>query len=175
MLTYQGLVEEGTLVKDLPFRETQPDDIYIMCYTSGTTGDSKGAKLTHKNLFCSIKGVSDITPAHHDDVHLSFLPYAHCFEQSMSVHLITSGCAIGYYHGDPLKLIEDCQALRPTVFATVPRVYNKIHAAIKARMDEATGCKRLLLDWAFNSKRDLASRAVYTHGCYDALIFKKVK
>ena len=42
-------------------------------------------------------------------------------------------------------------------------------------MDEATGCKRLLLDWAFNSKRDLASRAVYTHECYDALIFKKVK
>jgi long-chain acyl-CoA synthetase len=67
----------------------------------------------------------------------------------MNILVIVHGASIGYYQGDVQKLIEDVQMLKPTIFAGVPRIYNKIYASIKARMDEATGCKRLLIDWAF--------------------------
>lgn len=83
--------------------------------------------------------------------------------------------SIGYYQGNPVKLTEDCAALMPTLFPSVPRLYNKIYGTIKARMDEATGCKRWLIDNGFAAKNAGAQNAVYTHGCYDALIFKKVK
>jgi long-chain acyl-CoA synthetase len=65
--------------------------------------------------------------------------------------------------------------LKPTLFPSVPRLYNKIYGTIKQRMDEATGCKRWLINNAFAAKRQTAVNAVYTSGCYDALIFKKVK
>jgi long-chain acyl-CoA synthetase len=57
----------------------------------------------------------------------------------------------------------------------VPRLYNKIYSTIKARMDEATGCKRWLIDSAFTSKEFYSTQAIYTHGCYDSLIFKKIQ
>jgi long-chain acyl-CoA synthetase len=57
----------------------------------------------------------------------------------------------------------------------VPRLYNKIYSTIKARMDEATGCKRWLINSAFASKETFSHEAIYQHGCYDALIFKKIQ
>lgn len=65
--------------------------------------------------------------------------------------------------------------LKPTLFPSVPRLYNKIYGTIKQRMEEAIGCKRWLIDRGFAAKQAQAVNGVYTHGCYDALIFKKVK
>lgn len=74
-----------------------------------------------------------------------------------------------------MKLTEDCAILQPTIFPSVPRLYNKIYSTIKARLEEATGCKRWLINNGLASKQAGAARGVYTSGCYDALIFKKVK
>lgn len=59
---------------------------------------------------------------------------------------------MGYYQGDPLKLVEDCAVLQPTIFPSVPRLYNKIYNKIKINMDAATGCKKWLIDSAIASK-----------------------
>ena len=93
----------------------------------------------------------------------------------MTCMTVVQGMSIGYYQGNPLKLTEDCALLQPTFFPSVPRLYNKIYAPIKARMDEATGCKRWLINSAMASKLHYAQQGVYTHGCYDALIFKKIQ
>ena len=134
------------------FRETKPDDVYILSYTSGTTGDSKGVKLAHRNIMASMIGMAEYLNFRNDDVLISYLPYPHSFEQALTCTALIWGNSIGYYQGNPLKLTEDCAVLQPTLFPSVPRLYNKIYSTIKARMDEATGCKRWLINSAFASK-----------------------
>jgi len=63
-----------------------------------------------------------------------------------------TGCSMGYYQGDPLKLVEDCGVLQPTIFPSVPRLYNKIYNKIKIGMDSATGCKKWLINSGIASK-----------------------
>jgi long-chain acyl-CoA synthetase len=89
----------------------QPDNCPIFSYTSGTTGDTKGVKLTHKNLICSALCLTPIIKTTNEDIMVSYLPYPHSFEQVMTTYMLMSGSKIGYYSGDPLRLMEDCQLL----------------------------------------------------------------
>lgn len=111
------------------------------------------------------------------DSYLSYLPLAHSFEQALFATAITFGAKIGYYGGDLLKMTsDDLPALKPTIFPSVPRLYNKIYAKIKMGMDSATGVKGWLVNKAFNSKlAGLKNSNVVTSGCYDAIVFKKMK
>jgi len=71
---------------------------------------------------------------------------------------------------------DDIPNLKPTVFISVPRMFNRIYAKIKAAFDAATGCKGALVSRAVRVKlENLKASGVYTHGCYDALVFGKVK
>jgi len=113
-----------------------------------------------------------------EDNYLSYLPFTHSMEQSVfSVSMVT-GLKFGFYQGDPLKLVEDCAALQPTLFVSVPRLYNRIYAKIQAGFAAATGCKAWLLNSALNAKTTGLSanpaQANYTNGCYDKLVFSKV-
>lgn len=177
LYSYDQVLKEGEKADaaEHPFRETQPEDVYIFSYTSGTTGDSKGVKLQHRNIIAATIGINEFIVPQPDDVIISYLPLPHSFEQALTCNTLLGGTSIGYYQGNALKLTEDCATLQPTVFPSVPRLYNKIYSTIKARMEEATGCKRWLINSAFASKEASARNGVYTNGCYDALIFKKVK
>ena len=62
------------------------------------------------------------------------------------------GAAIGFYGGDILKIKDDLALLKPTLFVSVPRLYNKFYAKIKGNMDAATGCKKCLISKGVNSK-----------------------
>ena len=103
----------------------------MLCFTSGTTGDPKGAKLTHQ-AFVSDMYIFD--SAHfgivESDVGISFLPFSHVYEQLCMTKCISMGASTGFYSGDSLKLIEDIQVLKPTIFSTVPRLLNRIHSKI---------------------------------------------
>jgi long-chain acyl-CoA synthetase len=68
------------------------------------------------------------------------LPYPHSFEQVLTFYSIVVGSKIGYYSGDPAKLTDDCSLLRPALFPSVPRLYNRIYSKIKERLDGLTGC-----------------------------------
>ena len=59
---------------------------------------------------------------------------------------------IGYYQGDPLKIVEDCAQLAPAFFPSVPRLYNKIYGKIDTGMKGATGCKKWLLNKGLTAK-----------------------
>jgi len=67
-----------------------------------------------------------------EDSFISYLPYPHSFEQVMSFMAVMKGFRIGYYTGDPARLLEDCQHLKPAFFPSVPRLFNRIYAAIMA-------------------------------------------
>ena len=102
-------------------------DVFTFCYTSGTTGDPKGAMLTHENIMSAISGSDNILPVRIGDRHLSYLPLAHIFERFVMSQVYVHGASIAFSRGDPLLLIEDIQACSPTVLIAAPRVLNKIY------------------------------------------------
>jgi long-chain acyl-CoA synthetase len=114
-----------------------PDDVATFCYTSGTTGDPKGALITHENLISTIAGVQGSEEAFiikMFDRHLSFLPLPHIFERIVMAQMFTVGASIAFHRCDPLLLIEDIQACRPTMMPAAPRLLNKIHDKVSGVM-----------------------------------------
>ena len=131
--------------------EPDPEDVFMLCYTSGTTGDPKGVKLTHKALCICCQNNSFAVgdkPVNKDDVYFSYLPLAHVMEQGMMALTCLFGMSYGFYSGDVLKLMNDIALLKPTVFAAVPRIYNRIYDKITAGMKNATGFKGFLAQTA---------------------------
>lgn len=154
-----------------------PHHIATFCYTSGTTGQSKGALVTHQNLVSGYTASSQVGlllgPG---DSYLSYLPQPHIYERVCQVGVLGSGAAIGFYQGDPLKIVEDLQALRPTLFAAVPRLLNKIYDKIMMGVEEVGGLKAALFNRALNTKlQNMRDTGVVSHALWDRLVFKKVK
>lgn len=85
------------------------------------------------------------------------------------------GGKVGFYQGDPLKLVEDCGVLKPTLFPSVPRLYNKIYGRIEGQFSGFTGCKKWLVDRGVQAKlAAYRSGAHYTSSVYDGMVFSKV-
>ena len=103
----------------------------MFCFTSGTTGDPKACMLSHEAFISATGSVArrsfDMTP---DDSYISYLPLAHSLETSFVCAALQNGIKIGFYSGDPLKLLDDMQALKPTMFPSVPRLFNRIYEKI---------------------------------------------
>jgi len=115
-------------------RPPSADDVATFCYTSGTTGDPKGALLTHKNFLSTAAGLIKSVPyaeLHPYDRHLSYMPLAHIFERVILSQALFAGASVAFYRGDPIYLIEDLQACRPTVMIAAPRVLNKIYDKVR--------------------------------------------
>ncbi|KAF1319370.1 Long-chain-fatty-acid-coa ligase, partial [Globisporangium splendens] len=154
-----------------------PDDISTICYTSGTTGNPKGALLTHANIMFAIKVVNKYATLYPTDVHLSYLPLAHIYERNVQTNVIQSGGAIGFYQGDTTKLMEDLAVLQPTIFPTVPRVLNRIYDKISQGVAGAGSVKKFLFDQAFAAKQAAmqVDPGCLAHGFWDPLVFNKIK
>jgi long-chain acyl-CoA synthetase len=136
------------------------DDVFTYIYTSGTTGPPKGCMISHLNYYAMVAvadDLNDFTVA--GDSLLLFLPLAHNFGRLM--HL--SGPYIGFtiaFLPDPLAVGEALLTVQPTVFPSVPRVYEKIHTAVLGQFDAATGAKRKLIDWAMGVGRRVSALRV---------------
>jgi long-chain acyl-CoA synthetase len=131
----------------------EEDDLFTYIYTSGTTGPPKGCMISHKNYYAMVAVVDDLPSfTGPEDTMLLYLPLAHNFGRLM--HL--SGAYVGYaiaFLPDPLQAAAALPQVKPTVFPSVPRVYEKIHSAVVAKFDAETGAKRKLIEWALGVGR----------------------
>lgn len=105
----------------------------MFSYTSGTTGDPKGVKLTHKMIITAAYAVNYRVGKNGDpfgptDTYISYLPAAHSFEQCTAGLGIIYGMRSGFFAGNVQKLTNDIQVLKPTFFPSVPRLYNRIYS-----------------------------------------------
>ena len=132
-------------------------DLFTYIYTSGTTGPPKGCMISHLNYYAMVAVVDDLPSfTGPEDTMLLYLPLAHNFGRLM--HL--SGAYVGYaiaFLPDPLQAAAALPAVKPTVFPSVPRVYEKVHTAVVAKFDAETGVKRKLIDWALNVGRRVSA------------------
>ena len=176
LLLYKSVGAHRIDTEGFKHRPPSGKDVFTFCYTSGTTGDPKGALLTHENLISAISSVKDRFPINSNDRHISYLPLAHIFERICMAQIYMAGGSIAFYRGDPLLLIEDLQACRPTTFPAAPRVLNKIFDKIQVGIAAAGGMKKKLFDAAIATKtKNLLATGQLTHSVYDRLIFNKIK
>ena len=112
-------------------QELDPHATATLIYTSGTTGLPKGVMLTHFAILWNCEAASKFIPPFRSDVFLSFLPLAHAFERTLGYYLPMMGGATVAYARSVETLREDLLAIRPTVFLAVPRIYERVHEAIR--------------------------------------------
>jgi long-chain acyl-CoA synthetase len=126
----------------------QPDDVCTIVYTSGTTGDPKGAELAHRSLVDVTRAVLKVHPLSVDDTTLSWLPYSHVFERiNGTITMLMLGGQLWLSHGVE-RLTQDLGEVQPTILLSVPRVYEKMHAAVMDRVREASFVRRAMFNWA---------------------------
>ena len=196
VLTYHDL--EGLATHGRDFAAANPtgldavtetigeDDLYTIIYTSGTTGPPKGCMLSNRNYYEMATVVDRMEERYYreDDVMLLYLPLAHNYGRLM----LLLGAHVGFtiaFLADPLRVAEALPQVRPTLLPSVPRVYEKVHTAVLARFDAATGVKRRLIDWALPIGREVSrlesdGRPVpgglrRKHRLADRLVFSKVR
>ncbi|XP_029287225.1 long-chain-fatty-acid--CoA ligase 1a isoform X2 [Cottoperca gobio] len=166
---------KANLQKPMP---PTPEDLALICFTSGTTGNPKGAMLTHGNVISNtaafIRITETILKPNNKDILMSFLPLAHMFERVVEGVILVHGARIGYFQGDIRLLMDDLKALQPTVFPVVPRLLNRMFDKVFSQAN--TPLKRWLLDFAFSRKEaELKSGVVRKDSMWDKIIFRKVQ
>jgi long-chain acyl-CoA synthetase len=125
-----------------------PDDVCTIVYTSGTTGDPKGAELAHHSLVDVTRAVVKVHPLTEADFTLSWLPYSHVFERiNGTLTILMIGGQMWLSHGVD-RLAEDLAEVQPTILLSVPRVYEKMHSRVMDLVREAPGVRRALFNWA---------------------------
>jgi long-chain acyl-CoA synthetase len=117
-------------------------------YTSGTTGKPKGVMLSHRNILQNVKAALAVYEVYPDDLFLSFLPLSHMLERMAGYYLtMVAGAQVAFARSIP-QLAEDFKAVRPTVIVSVPRIFERLHAAVHGQLEGAPPSKRRLFELA---------------------------
>ncbi|KII88699.1 hypothetical protein PLICRDRAFT_41910 [Plicaturopsis crispa FD-325 SS-3] len=150
------------------------EQVATLCYTSGTTSKPKGVVLTHGNLAMSVEANVYGIALDRTSCLISYLPLAHIYERFMELTVLAMGARIGYFTGDPQRLLEDAQILRPQLFPSVPRVLNRIYQSAMVA-GSAPGLKGALFQKAVQVKLErFRATGDHTHALWDRLVFSKI-
>lgn len=129
-------------------RDIKPDDLCTIVYTSGTTGVPKGVELLHRNLVDISRAAMSVHPITDQDYSISWLPYSHVYGRINDIFLgVTIGLS-GWISRGPDHLGEELREIKPTIMNSVPRVYEKMYAAVMARVHKSSPARRAIFRWA---------------------------
>jgi long-chain acyl-CoA synthetase len=132
------------------FRHTCTDagQLASIIYTSGTTGKPKGVMLSHRNMLENCWSILKSFDVYEGDSFLSFLPLSHTFERTAGYYLpVMAGASITYARSFQ-QLQEDLVLAKPTILMSVPRIYERIHAALRNKLAKGPGYARTLFNLA---------------------------
>ena len=124
------------------WKAVKPEDVLTLIYTSGTTGPPKGVQLTHDNIIFAVRAIEDIIDFPEHGTVISWLPYAHIAERDCSHYLplllgfTTTDCP------DPRQVMAYLPDVRPTWFFAVPRIWEKLKAALEAGIEHEQDADR---------------------------------
>jgi long-chain acyl-CoA synthetase len=145
------LIERGAGVDVEDFearaRAVQPDDLATFIYTSGTTGTPKGVMLTHANLASNVAAGLTVLNFKEGSTALSFLPLSHVFERMVDYCYFIRGCTIAYAES-VAAVSQNMAEVRPHVFVSVPRVYEKVLSKVQETSAAGSPVKQKIFAWA---------------------------
>ena len=131
------------------------EDIATIVYTSGTTGRPKGVIQTHGNHLAALDATVQVTAVKPGDVHLLFLPLAHAFARLESFMGVHAGLTTAFAES-PGKVAQNLREVRPHFFCSVPRFFEKIHAAMLAGVEARSPLKKRIFYWALGVGRAMS-------------------
>ena len=155
VLTFADVVARGKAFEekngrswfDQSLKSRTPDDLATLVYTSGTTGNPKGAMLTHGNITSNVFTVRDAVPFAPGDTALSILPLSHILERMVDYLYYYKGGTVAYAE-NVTKVAENLQEIRPQYFAAVPRLFEKMRARIMDNVATAPPARQKIFHWA---------------------------
>ncbi len=162
------------------------DDLFTFIYTSGTTGPPKACMIRHRNYYAMVQKGDEMEErlTEPGDVMLLYLPLAHNYGRLLHLSAAYVGYTIAFLP-DPLRAAEELPRVRPKIFPSVPRVYEKIHTAVVAKFEEETGVQRALdrlgarvgyrVSKLRQAKQPVPRALALQHRIANRLVYSKVK
>lgn len=151
VVTLSALLERGANPDPVAFeqkaRKAKPDDLATFIYTSGTTGQPKGVMLTHGNIVSNVVAAMEMLPIDGKFTALSFLPLSHSFERTVDYSYFYMGCTIAYAESVQ-TVAQNLQEVKPQVFVSVPRVYEKVLSRVQENVATSSPGKQKIFAWA---------------------------
>ena len=129
------------------YKSASMDDLANILYTSGTTGDSKGVMLTYGQYHAALIANDEVVPVSEKDRVINFLPFTHIFERGWAYLSLSEGAQL-FINTYPHEIQESMRQVHPTCMSSVPRFWEKVYIAVKAKMDEAGPVQRKLFNHA---------------------------
>lgn len=157
--------------------QVQPDDLLTIVYTSGTTAEPKGVMLSHRNVLTNVRQVRQVLHITAEDSFLSVLPAWHMYERIMDYLALATGAQLVYT--DRRRIKEDLQAVAPTVFAAVPRIWEMLHDGLLQQVEKLPGLRGQLARRGIAVARAVGSRRAgagqrLCHPVFDRLVYRKI-
>lgn len=125
------------------YQSSSMDDMANILYTSGTTGDSKGVMLTYGQYDAALRANDEVVPVSEKDRVINFLPFTHIFERGWAYLCLSEGAQL-IINTYPHEIQESMRQVHPTCMSSVPRFWEKVYIAVKAKMDEAGSVQKKL-------------------------------
>ncbi len=166
------------------FDAVSGEDTAIIFYTSGTTGPPKGAMLTHRNILAACACMDQLGIFSPQDTSVIWLPMPHIYGRIAMIAGAYTG-TLGYYAESLEKIVDNLKEIRPTVFYSVPRIFEKAYTRILGQAEQAGGIKKKLFHWALRvgvdrskclqAKQPIPVATSLKYEIADALVFKKIR
>jgi len=191
VMTFKDVVAKGKAEEEQQGRarfdelraKPGPDDLATLVYTSGTTGNPKGAMLTHGNITSNVVAGIEVMPIRPGDVALSILPLSHILERTADFAYYYVGACVAYAES-VLKTADNLQEIKPDVFAGVPRLFEKMRVRIMDNVAAAPKVRQKIFFWALGiaekrlpyiiERKPMPAGLALQSAIADKLVFRKI-